>query len=71
MRMVLLTVSRSRGDVRDPLFTNTGSFRKIMAKSDKKDKTTTEDAAEDVEMVEPEVESVCSPVPLGSAKFKL
>jgi len=37
------------------------SLRKVMAKSDKKDKTTAEkNEAEDIEMAEPEVESVCS-----------
>ena len=36
-----------------------------MAKSDKKDKTTTEDKVEDVEMAEIEVVSVCNPSPAG------
>lgn len=63
----LFTVSRSRSDVKDPLFTHRVesrcSFLKIMAKSDKKDKTTTEDRVEDVEMAEPEIEPVCNPSP--------
>jgi len=50
--------------VRDQLFArftyrveSHSSLRKIMAKSDKKDKATAENEAEDVEMAEPEVES--------------
>jgi hypothetical protein len=37
-----------------------------MAKSEKKDKTTTEDKVEDVEMAEPEAEPVCNPCPAGA-----